>query len=94
MGNYLDSPSVLEREFKPLLRQAGIEGVGWHSLRHTYVSLLISQNVPIKYIQKQVGHASIDMTMDIYGHIMPEVTQLGVNALDKLFNSGKLTATN
>lgn len=38
-----------------------------HSLRHTYASLLIQQGVRAEYIQRQLGHASIQITVDIYG---------------------------
>ena len=46
-----------------------------HDLRHTYASLLIAQGESPKYIQRQLGHASIRMTFDLYGHLMPEVHQ-------------------
>lgn len=38
-----------------------------HSLRHTYASLLIQQGVGAEYIQRQLGHASIAITVDVYG---------------------------
>jgi integrase len=38
-------------------------------LRHTYASLLIQTTAPAKYIQEQLGHASIQVTMDVYGHL-------------------------
>ena len=37
----------------------------------SYLSLLIKQKASPKYIQKQLGHASISTTFDIYGHLMP-----------------------
>jgi len=46
---------------------------------------MISQNVQIKYTQHQLGHASIQITMDRYGHLMPEVNQNAKNAIDNLF---------
>jgi len=46
---------------------------------------MISQNVPIKYIQHQMGHASCQITMDRYAHLMPEVNQNAKNAIDNLF---------
>ncbi len=38
-----------------------------HSLRHTYASILISEGKPIPYVQAQLGHASITLTVDTYG---------------------------
>lgn len=86
-GCYLDPSNMHKRFFTPLLRKARIRSIRFHDLRHTYASLLIANNIPIKYIQSQMGHASIQMTMDTYGHILPEVTQQGVNALDSLFKA-------
>lgn len=42
-----------------------------------------------------MGHASIQMTMDTYGHILPEVTMQGVNALDSILKqNGTILAQN
>ena len=46
-------------------------GEGLHQLRHTCVSILISEGANAKEIQEWVGHASIEETMDTYGHLFP-----------------------
>ncbi|MGH7259961.1 MAG: tyrosine-type recombinase/integrase [Nitrospiraceae bacterium] len=51
---------ILERTRLPLHH-------GTHSLRHTYASNLIQQGVPIVYVQAQLGHRSIQQTVDVYG---------------------------
>jgi len=83
-GNYLDPNNLNKRLFHPLLEKAETKKIRFHDLRHTFASLLITKNISIKYIQSQMGHSSIQMTMDIYGHILPEVTLQGVNALDSI----------
>jgi len=83
-GNYLDPNNLNKRMFHPLIEKAKIKKVRFHDLRHTFASLLISKNLSPKYIQTQLGHSSITMTMDTYGHILPEVTIHGVNALDSI----------
>lgn len=90
-GNYLDPNNLNKRGYKSLIEKAGIKKIRFHDLRHTYASLLIANNVPIKYIQTQMGHSSIQNTMDIYGHILPEVTMQGVNALDSILKSNVTT---
>jgi integrase len=55
--------------------------VGLHTLRHTYASLLINQGASIKYVSKQLGHASINITADLYGHLFKET---GVAEMNKL----------
>jgi integrase len=50
---------------------------GWHSLRHFYASWCINRRVdgglelPLKVVQARLGHASIQMTADRYGHLFP-----------------------
>ncbi|MGC8718858.1 MAG: tyrosine-type recombinase/integrase [Thermodesulforhabdaceae bacterium] len=42
-----------------------------HDLRHTYATILLMQHISPAYVQKQLGHHSITMTVDIYGHWIP-----------------------
>jgi integrase len=57
--------------------------MGFHNLRHTYVSLLIAQGEHPKYIQNQLGNRSINVTMDIYGHLIETVNQEATARLGK-----------
>lgn len=86
LGDYTDPDNMIKRRYEPVLRKAGLEKIRFHDLRHTYASILIAQNVPIKYIQNQMGHSSIQVTMDRYDHLMPEVYQQGIEALNSLFD--------
>lgn len=72
-GDYIHPDNMTKRYFKPCLKAFNIENVRFHDLRHTFASLLISENVSIKYIQTQMGHASCQTTLDIYSHILQEV---------------------
>lgn len=85
-GKHLDPDNIVKRRFYPLLKKAELKRVRFHDLRHTYASLLISQNLPIKYIQRQMGHSSIQVTLDRYGHLMPDVHDQAISALNGLFN--------
>jgi integrase len=67
----LDPDNMIKRDFQPALRFAGLRMIRFHDLRHTYTSLLIAQKENIKFIQSQLGHASIQTTMDRYGHLLP-----------------------
>ena len=63
---------MVRREFLPALSRAGLARIRFHDLRHTYATLLIAQGANAKFIQSQLGHTSIEMTMDQYGHLLPE----------------------
>jgi len=86
-GCQLNPENVIKRRFLPLLKKADIKRIRFHDLRHTYASILIAQNVPIKYIQSQMGHSSIQVTLDRYGHLLPEVYTQGIKALDDVFKT-------
>jgi integrase len=64
-------------EFPAALRRAELRRIRFHDLRHTYTSLLIAHGVHPKYIQAQLGHASIQTTLDRYGQLMPQVASGG-----------------
>ena len=67
-----------------MLRRAELRRIRFHDLRHTYASLLIAQGAHPKYIQAQLGHASIQTTLDRYGHLMPGAHAAEARKLDRL----------
>ena len=69
-GKPLDPNNLVKREFKRALRRAGLRDISFHSLRHSFTALLIEADQNPKYIQTQLGHASIKTTMDRYGHLV------------------------
>lgn len=83
-GNYIDPDNMAKRYFKPCLQKAGVKNIRFHDLRHTYASLMIAKKIPIKFIQQQMGHSSIQVTLDKYGHLMPELYEIGADALNDI----------
>jgi integrase len=83
-GRLLDPNNVRKRVFYRCLEKAGIRRVRFHDLRHTFASLLIAQNESPKKIQSLLGHHSIQVTMDIYGHLYAEENRKVVDSLDDL----------
>jgi integrase len=72
-----------ESVWKPALERAGLpHAYGFHSLRHTYASSLISQGLHPRVIQARLGHKSIVETMDTYGHLFPDANDETTRALD------------
>jgi integrase len=83
-GTPLDADNLRHRVFPEALRRAQLRRIRFHDLRHTYTSLLIAHNAHPKYIQAQLGHASIQTTLDRYGHLMPQLHQAEAQKLDEL----------
>jgi integrase len=92
---------MLKGRFFPALRRSKLPKIRFHNLRHTYASLLIDQGENPKYIQNQLGHSSIQVTMDIYGHLLKNVNQEAASRLGKVVlgsrvegDGSKMVATN
>jgi len=82
-GGILDPDNLYHRLFIPALTKAGIRKIRLHDLRHTFGSLLIQQGASLTYVKDQLGHASIQMTVDIYGHLIPGADVSFVDRLDE-----------
>jgi len=62
------TPRIVQNAMKRACHAAKLRVRSPHDLRHTYATLLLMGNVSPAYVQKQLGHHSITMTVDIYGH--------------------------
>ncbi len=72
------------RKFSAIRERAGLRSsIGLHALRHTYASLLIDQGESPKYVSAQLGHASISITMDRYGHLFQKTSETAMSNLDQ-----------
>jgi integrase len=75
---------LLGRVWPKLLGKAGLRRIRIHDLRHTYASLLIQNGESLAYVKEQLGHHSIQMTVDTYGHLVPGGNKAAVDRLDTL----------
>lgn len=83
------NPSVLSHNFGKIARKAGLQGVRFHDLRHTFASLMLLRGVPAKVISEALGHASVAFTMDTYSHIMQGMQSDAMALLDEVLPVGK-----
>jgi integrase len=83
-GEPIHPRNLIEREFWPTLTRAGLRRIRFHDLRHTYTALMIAQGFHAKFIQAQLGHASIQTTLDRYGHLLPDAQRAAGERLDAL----------
>lgn len=81
-GNPLIASSFHTHYFKPGLSAAGMK-CRFHDLRHTSVALAIRAGAHAKTIQVRMGHASITVTLDRYGHLFPELDEAIASAFHK-----------
>ena len=90
-GGPLDGDNLRHRVFYRLLEKAELRRIRFHDLRHTFASLLIQDNQSLAYIKEQLGHSSIQLTVDTYGHLIPGANR---QAVDRLDDVDQLTADN
>jgi integrase len=81
-GSILDPDNLYHRFFLPVLAKAGIRKIRLHDLRHTFGSLLIQAGASLTYVKEQMGHSSIQVTVDTYGHLLPGANVSFVDKLD------------
>ncbi len=88
-GGAANHVNTVNRHFYPALRRAGLRKVSFHSLRHSNASLRIQAGQNIKYISEQLGHSTVRITLDIYGHLFNDVnfTRQQVELLEDSFGS-------
>jgi integrase len=86
-GGPLNHGILLRSGFYPALRRAKLRHVRWHDLRHTFASLLIAADVHPKRIQALMGHSTIRITLDVYGHLMRDLDDGAAEKLSDLLGS-------
>lgn len=69
---------------KDFEKKHGLKRVTPHGLRHTYCSILLSQNVPIQTVSKYLGHSDSTITLEVYSHFLPDTQEKVTAALSSL----------
>ena len=99
-GQAMQGRNFVVKIYEPALKQAGIEGATWHTLRHTFASRAVMAGVDIRSVQELMGHSTITMTMR-YAHLSPahlrtavNKASLGVMAMKTGITTGSKTGSN
>ena len=56
----------------------------FHDLRHTHATQLLRAGVNAKVVSERLGHANVSITLNTYAHVLPDMQQSAVDALDWL----------
>jgi integrase len=91
-GAILDPDNLYHRYFQPVLTKAGLRKIRLHDLRHTFGSLLLQSGATIVYVKEQMGHSSIQVTVDTYGHLIPGANVSYVDRLDHVSETPSKTS--
>jgi integrase len=88
-GSPLGRANFRAKVFAPACARAGITGLRFHDLRHTSASWLLDAGIPIVAVSQRLGHASVTMTLNVYGHTMPPAEDRLLAVLDGCLGWGR-----
>ncbi len=80
-------PRNFNRAVSRLAKAAGLGHWHPHELRHSAVSLLLAAGVPLQIVSEVVGHSSIRVTKDVYGHLEDRQRAAAADAMTQLFGA-------
>jgi integrase len=82
----LNTPDPADPEPDPKKRRKLLPRLRFHDLRHSAATLLLVQGVHSRYIMELLGHSSINVTMNIYGHVLDDMKRETARQTDAVFN--------
>ena len=86
-GSPLD-PDLVSKWFRKIVKNAGMEGLRLHDLRHTHASLMLAKGIHLKVVSERLGHSSIEITGNLYSHVLPSVQVEAVRRFESHWNNG------
>ncbi len=92
-GRPLD-PSMLSHDFLKIAKKAGFSDVHFHTLRHSFASLMLMRGAKPKVISEALGHDSVAFTMQVYSHIIEGMQADAMALLDEVLPSGVFQKNN
>jgi len=76
-------PNTVTHNWIKLVRRIGLDGIRLHDARHSHASLMLKQGVHPKIVQERLGHASIQVTLDTYSHVVPGLQEAATSGFDE-----------
>ena len=74
----------LLREYKKVLRKAGLPAIRFHDLRHTAASIMLKHGIPVLTVSRILGHSKPSVTLDIYAHMVPGMQDQAAKLMDEV----------
>lgn len=93
LGEPMRRSNFARRVWAPAVQGLEFEGLRFHDLRHTAVALAISTGAHPKALQERMGHSSVTVTLDRYGHLYEGLDAAIAEGLNGAFEASRLTTT-
>lgn len=84
-GGWLRKSNFTRRSYKPILQRAEVPPIRFHDLRHTAATFLLLLGENPKIVSERLGHGSIEITLNTYSHVLPNMQKAAADKLDRLF---------
>lgn len=89
-GGPLRQSNFYRRTFKPAVVRAGLPaGLRFHDLRHTCAALLIAQGAHPRALMERLGHSSVTVSLDRYGHLLPSLDEALTDGLEDTYRRSR-----
>ena len=82
-------PRVFLEHFEKDLKQAGVKHIRFHDLRHTFATLSLERDVPLKTVSDILGHSTIAITGDIYSHVTDKMKMEASETMESILGESK-----
>ncbi|MDP4153284.1 MAG: site-specific integrase [Bacillota bacterium] len=83
-GHFVE-PKTFQEFFKKTLKNAGVKDGNVHALRHTFATRALEAGIPVKVVSQILGHSSIQITLDTYSHVLPELQAEAMQTITDVF---------
>jgi integrase len=81
-GGWLRKSNVVRDSFDRIVKRAKQPRIRFHDLRHTCATILLLADVNVKVVSERLGHASIQLTLDTYSHVLPTMQKKAAEKMD------------
>jgi integrase len=75
---------MLSKQYKTLLKTAGLRDQRFHDLRHGAATLMIRDGLPVTEVSAVLGHAQTSTTLNAYSHVLPDAHERVAATMDRL----------
>lgn len=81
-------PRTYEDKFKKAAKIALIKGATFHTLRHTFATRALEAGMDIKVLSVLLGHSSVSITLNLYGHVLPDHKVASMDKMKSFYRNG------
>jgi integrase len=86
-------PDLISDWFERLAREAGLPKIRLHDVRHSYASAALAAGIPAKIVSERLGHATVQITLDTYSHVLPGLDAQAAETVARLILGDGLAST-